>query len=182
MGASSGFMVVAIFLGTGAPHAAADPCADVIAVHAGGRASGRVCAAAAPARRLTVLDLSDEFVPRALRAEPGSALPHAVVYRALAAESWQQAPAEASVDRYLELWGVFPNFSVLRARLADDERHLCHDRVDDDGLAGYRVTLRAEDRTPRRQRRWEARRDAIRGLQEHLACDGLLPADGVDLR
>jgi peptidoglycan hydrolase-like protein with peptidoglycan-binding domain len=181
MGASGACMVAAIFLGS-LPDAAADPCADVVAVHAEGRASGRVCAAAAPARRLTVLDLSDEFVPRALRAEPGSALPHAVVYRALAAESWQQAPAEASVDRYLELWGVFPNLGVLRARLADDERHLCHDRVDDDGLAGYRVTLRGENRTPRRQRRWEARRDAIRGLQEHLACDGLLPADGVDLR
>jgi peptidoglycan hydrolase-like protein with peptidoglycan-binding domain len=176
------FTAAATLLGATGRQAAAEPCADVIAVHAAGRAAGRVCIAAAPARRLTVLDLSDEFVPRALRAEPGTSLPHAAVYRALAAERWQQAPAEASVDRYLELWGVFPSFRVLRDRLADDERHLCHDRVDDDRLAGYRATLRSESRTPRPQRRWAARREAIRGLQEHLACDGLLPADAVDLR
>jgi len=162
--------------------AAARPCADVIAVHVHGRAAGRVCAAAAPAQRLTVLDLSDQFVPRALRAEPGTTLPHAAVYQALAAERWQQAPAEASFDRYLELWGVFPNLRVLRDRLADDERHLCHERVDDDRLSGYRETLVSERRTPRRERRWLARREAIRSLQEHLVCDGLLGPDAVDLR
>ncbi len=66
---------------------------------------------------------------------------------------------------------MFPDLRVLRDRLADDERHLCHDRVDDDRLAGYRKTLVSESRTARSERRWVARREAIRALQEHLACD-----------
>jgi hypothetical protein len=58
-------------------------------------------------------------------------------YVALANERFEQAGADAAMaadDRYLELYGVFPSLSILRKRLAGDERHACHDAVDDSAL------------------------------------------------
>jgi hypothetical protein len=159
---------------------AANPCVDAVPLYSHGRLAARVCPADAPARHLTVVDRSEQFVPRALRGEPGHELAYAQVYRALAAENWSRAPAEASVDRYLELWGVFPSFRVLRDRLADDERHQCHEGVDDEALASYGATLSADERTAPRPRDRAERRDAIRALQQHLACDEPLGADAVD--
>jgi hypothetical protein len=58
-------------------------------------------------------------------------------YVALANERFDQAGADAAMaadDRYLELYGVFPSLSILRTRFAGDERHACHDAVDDSAL------------------------------------------------
>jgi hypothetical protein len=58
-------------------------------------------------------------------------------YVALANERFEQAGADAAMaadDRYLELYGVFPSLSILRERFAGDERHACHDAVDDSAL------------------------------------------------
>jgi len=58
-------------------------------------------------------------------------------YVALANERFEQAGADAAMaadDRYLELYGVFPSLSILNKRFAGDERHACHDAVDDSAL------------------------------------------------
>ena len=115
-----------------------------------------------------VVDLSDGFVPRALRAEAGTTLAYADTYRALAAARWAEVSAGAAGDGALELWGVVPTFSVLRERLGDDDRHGCHAGVNDEAL---RVASLAR-----------LSQDAVTALQHHLRCEGLLRPDDVDGR
>jgi hypothetical protein len=93
---------------------------------------------------LTVVDLSDAWAPSVLseQADLGDKgrQPYRATYVALANERLGQGPEwdRARKDRYLELYGIFPSFTVLRARLLDDERHRCHEAVDDAELS--RVT------------------------------------------
>jgi len=88
-------------------------------------------------RGLVAVDLGDGWVPRFLAEDDGLGdagdVPYAAVYRALAAGDLEVEGAgpRAKVDRFLELWGVYPNLTVLGARLRDRERHACHDAVDD---------------------------------------------------
>ncbi|HEU5056588.1 MAG TPA: peptidoglycan-binding protein, partial [Kofleriaceae bacterium] len=126
--------------------------------------------AAAPGPELTAVDLSDSFVPRVLRPDPDQTLDYSDRYRALAGES------------SLELWGVFPTFGVLAARLADEDRHACHAAVDGAALAAYAAPIARDDRTPAAERDRPERRAAIGELQEHLVCAGLLAAGGADRR
>ncbi|HLU66110.1 MAG TPA: L,D-transpeptidase [Kofleriaceae bacterium] len=156
------------------------PCLKPVPVYAGGQAAGAVCPEDAPRLGLTLVDLSDEFVPRVLRGEPGRAIDHAGTYRALAGEDWSRAPAGARRDRFFELWGVFPTFGVLQERLADDERHHCHEGVDDARLARFAEALARDQLTPKAVRDRPERRAAIGALQEHLVCDGLLAAGSAD--
>jgi hypothetical protein len=170
-----------VSIGGGARAGRAEPaCAAPVPTYAAGRRVSSVCPDQAASLHLTLVDLSEDYVPRALRAEPGTALPYATVYRELAAGGDEHPPGIA--DRYLELWGIFPGFSVLRGRLGDEERHVCHDRVDDGALTAYDRPLVEDGRTAAAERGAPLRRDAVRALQLHLACDGLLALDAVDER
>lgn len=51
--------------------------------------------------------------------------------------------SSARRDAHLELFGIFPSISVIRARLADTERHACHAGVDDAPLREWRARERA---------------------------------------
>lgn len=149
--------------------AAADPgCPEPIPVYQGGDPISRVCADQLDGSALVVLDLSDGFVPRVLRAEPGTSLRYADTYRALAASGWEAPGAGAAAAGALELWGIFPTFSILRGRLADEDRHRCHDAVDDEALRVAPLAALPEE--------------AVTALQRHLGCDGLLGPDDVDGR
>jgi hypothetical protein len=110
-----------------------------------GREVSSVCAEQADAEGLTVLDLSDDWAPA-----PFEGVPYRKTIVALANERLDSERARA--DRYFELYGIEPSFSVMRARLLDEERHACHAMVND----------AAEARTP------------LAIARGHLQCDGLL--------
>lgn len=183
--------------------------------------------AAARADDVVRIDLGEDWTPRALAAPPeGPAPDYRATYLALAQERFADAGSDGELarrDRYLELFGIEPTFAVVRARLADDARHACHDAVDDAALARWTEPLRAESRDAGLQRVAAARRlraelervrarrklpdlaalaatgparerqvarlaaledrvAAVRAVQTHLACDGLLvdrPVEGA---
>ncbi|MEZ4467404.1 MAG: hypothetical protein R3F60_23465 [bacterium] len=111
------------------------PCADALPVMEAGCAVRWVCADAVEAEGLTRLDLSDAWTPTLLTEDPslGEAgiQPYRSIYLKLAAGRVTDAEVEgrARVDEFLEPYGIFPNFSVLRARITDEERHACRAKV-----------------------------------------------------
>jgi hypothetical protein len=134
------------------------PC-PTVPVYQDGRVSSYVCEDAAAQAGLTVLDLSAEWTPRLFTETPDLPHPYRPTLVALANErlgtgkEWDTARR----DRYYELFGISPSFAIIGARLADDARHACHDG------AGPVPSARA-----------------VRALQAHLRCDGLLPASARD--
>ena len=71
---------------------------------------------------------------------------------ALADERFGTAEVRRS-EQYLELYGIFPTFRVIRERLAEEERHSCHDGVNDSTLESLSDVLRPVGRQGKRQRR-----------------------------
>src|SRR5690349_12555345 len=136
-----------------AARAAAQTQCEPVVAYRDGRAT-RTCAADAERRGLTVVDLSDTWTPAIFAEAPefGEAgrQPYRSTFLALADERYPRDPAfdQAREDRYLELYGIFPTFRVLRARVLDDERHRCHDAVNDDALGRLSTTLRPFRETP----------------------------------
>lgn len=199
-------------------HARADDC-ERVAVWRDGKRTQMWCRSEAVAHGLTVIDLGDDWVPPFLGPDDdGSATGYAATYRALAQERFADAGLDgelATRDRYLELFGIVPTQGVARVRIADDQRHKCHDAVDDVALGAVvdriveetaadgrsRVSqardLRAKlehDRIRKkladldalvatnkyyqhafdRLNALERRIGAVRAIQAHLACDGLV--------
>jgi len=134
-------------------------CAPV-PIYEGGAPRGGVCPADAPARGLVVVDLRDDWVPL-----PIADTPYAEAWVALANERFdvEGLGRRAASDRYLEVWGIPPSLSILRARLEDAARHACDDAIDDGALL-------ASAPAPGQR----APRDVVRVAQAHLACAGLL--------
>jgi hypothetical protein len=139
-----------------------------------GSALGSIATSQARREGCTVVDLSDGFVPPVLAEEPElGALgypPYANSYRALADERFADVPAarRARDERFLELYGIFPSFRVLRARLLDSSRHACHAQVD---LTPLRALAGGLSIT---QAPSEPRRAATQSVQAVLRCEGLL--------
>lgn len=181
-------------------------------VHAG-VVVGDVPEADLAARGLVAVDLGDDWTPRYLREDPAlgdvGVVPFAATYRGLAAGDLEVEGVgpRAKADRFLELWGVYPNRSVLLARLQDRERHACHDAVadadDSDVFASDLLPLTPESMEAGRRRssdivrlvqrrlegkgidearlrRLEGIRRTVLALQGHLACDGFLDEGSVD--
>ena len=127
------------------------------------------------------VDLCDDWAPRVLSPPDVTPPAYRAVYVALANERWHApgVPTVAHNDRYFELFGIPPSPSVVGARLGDHRRHACHDTVDDRALAETSIELVPDDRTPERRRTRE-RAMAVRAVEAHLACDGLLARRRVD--
>lgn len=102
-------------------------CGDPIAVYEDGARAGDVCDEDLAARGLTILDLSGGFAPHIFKEAPELGemghQPYREAYLALADERWDALPPEIERETGLELFGIFPTFRVLRARLDDDENH-----------------------------------------------------------
>src|SRR5207244_1011177 len=96
---------------------------------------------------LTVLDLGDAWAPSPFDGAPELGAKGKHPYRdtlvALENEAYTEAPEfdRAKSDKYLELYGIFPSFTVLAARLADDERHACHQAVDNAAILAQRSAI-----------------------------------------
>jgi hypothetical protein len=129
------------------------PAADVLpaapdlpveqrAVQVGGDGSERTVAiGAAHAHGLTVVDLSDAWVPSVIddHAGPKGATlvnPYHAIYLGLAADrtDGDGQPLAAGERNYLELYGIPPSLSVLRRRFLEDARRDCTTAFDPEKL------------------------------------------------
>jgi hypothetical protein len=117
-----------------APAATATPAAGgELMVVEGGRSVGQTTAEKARKDGLTVVDLSDDWLPYVFSEAPEKPQPLRPFLIDLANGRFRgdKSYARPREDRYFEAFGVFPSLNLLRRRLADRKRHACHDRVKD---------------------------------------------------
>lgn len=126
-----------------------------------GRRAGMVSRADAERRGLTVLDLGDDWTPGIFKEDESLGRQGRQPYRA---RFLALANEEVEDEKYLELFGIFPTFHVLGARLNDEERHRCHDAIDDGPIEALERALRPGS-DGRQQRR---RANAIRYIRNRL--------------
>jgi hypothetical protein len=113
---------------------------EAVDAYEGGKFVGTLARREAEAAGYTIVDLGDDWTPYIFDEDPALGAtgkqPYRKTFLALANEEFGKGPewTRAKNDRYLELYGIFPSFRVLRARLADDARHACHAAVEDDVL------------------------------------------------
>ncbi|MEQ9081967.1 MAG: hypothetical protein RLP09_49335 [Sandaracinaceae bacterium] len=127
-----------------------------IPVFEAGEVVGHVSREDAQRRGLTVIDLGDAWTPRILRGAPElgdeGRQPYAARYVRLSNEQTREQRRDPT-ERHLELFGIFPTVDVVRRRLADEERHACHDAVDDAPIEALEESLRpGADRAEQRRR------------------------------
>ena len=98
-------------------------------------------APAAVAAGYTIVDLSDDWTPYIFAPQSGpDGQPLENRYRrifvGLANDQLDEdgEPLPPGEKNYLELYGIFPSLSVLRARFLADEQHPCHDEESADAL------------------------------------------------
>lgn len=185
-----------------APAAPAPPGHGELTVVESGQAVGKTTPEKAPREGLTVIDLSDAWLPFIFSEEPDKPQPLRPYLVDLANGRFRggSAYARAREDRFFEALGVFPSLNLLRRRLADVKRHACHARVKDAVLeelspknvipaeeaekvpnpdsaavaAGTAPAMIATGRTlsPRPLTATEKR--AVVAMQAHLRCEGAL--------
>ncbi|MDB4983385.1 MAG: Peptidoglycan-binding domain 1 protein, partial [Myxococcales bacterium] len=118
-------------------------------------------AAAATAAGYTLVDLSDDWTPYIFAPQAGpDGQPMFNRYRrifvGLANDQLDEdgEPLPPGEKNYLELYGIFPSLSVLRARFVADEAHACHDQESADAIAAVEtVTYVAPADVPKEKRR-----------------------------
>lgn len=165
-------LVVTALLGSAGAVALGDPqpaCERPVPVFEAGRETGKVCPDDAAARGLTLVDLSDTWVPTLLRGQPYEA-----TYVALANESPGKGHEfdRARQDRYLELYGIAPTVGVVVARLLDDHRHACHAATESAEIQTLTRSVRILDAVVSSS----APPEVVEAMDRRLTCDGLLPA------
>lgn len=120
------------------PAPAAPPQADAgdLPVVEGGRATRQKTAEAARHDGLTVLDLSDAWLPSIFSETPDKPEPLRPFLIDLANEKFRSGSkySRAREDRYFEVFGIPPSLNLLRRRIAERRRHACHARVKDGAL------------------------------------------------
>ena len=182
------------------PVAAAAPPTGPIMIVEAGRATGETTPENAQRDGLTVVDLSDDWLPYVFSEEPGKPQPLRPYLIDLANGRFRPGSAygRARADRFFEAFGIFPSLNLLRRRLADKKRHACHERVKDGVLEelSARNVIPAEEAekvpnpnpataketpmvttgrtiSPRPLTAQEKR--AVIAMQAHLRCEDLLP-------
>lgn len=122
-----------------APAAKAAPVAQSpsppgeVAVVEGGRAVRQTTPDSALKEGLTVVDLSDDWLPYVFSETADKPQPLRSYLIDLANGRFRptKAYARAREDRFFEAFGIFPSLNLMRRRLADKKRHACHARVKD---------------------------------------------------
>lgn len=174
------------------PPAAIGPgeCDAPLPIFGGGEQRGEICARDLDARGLTAVELGAAFAPHIFDEAPElgelGEQPYRAVYVALADHRWDALPREVDREPDLELFGIFPTFRVLAARLADDARHACHEAVDDAALGAMEGTLRAWTDSLDAQRarlRWLAYAELVLGRErESRGVASIVALEGVTER
>ena len=106
---------------------------EPIPVIEGGRATRQMTAEAARKEGLTVVDLSDDWLPYVFSQTPEKPQPLRPFLLDLANGRTRQGKqyARPREDRFFEVFGIFPSPNMVRRRLAEKKRHACHDKVKD---------------------------------------------------
>ncbi len=133
-------------------------CAAPVEVWEGGHRTGFLCPEEARARGLTIVDLSDDWVPRLFRNPPDASRNERQPYRSTLLRL-EDTPSG------LSMYGVLPSPSVAAAELSDSVRHYCHSTIDGGPLERGALPLSVGARGP-----------AIAVVQDHLRCARLLPS------
>jgi hypothetical protein len=128
-----------------------------------------VDAAAAEGAGYTLVDLSDHWTPLIFREEhsdTGEPLPNRYrrVFLGLANDQLDSdgVALEPGKKNYLELYGIFPSLSVIRARFVDDEEHPCHDQESAEALEAVEtVTYVAPDDIRKDERKLKKIREEL---------------------
>jgi hypothetical protein len=99
----------------------------------GGRSAGQATPESARRDGLTVVDLSDDWLPYIFSETPDKPQPLRPYLIDLANERFRSGKAYARPreDRHFEAFGIMPSLNLMRRRLADRKRHACHERVKD---------------------------------------------------
>jgi hypothetical protein len=105
---------------------------DLMIVEAG-RAAGQTTAENAGRDGLTVIDLSDDWLPYIFSETPEKPQPLRPYLIDLANGRFRPKKeyAKAREDRTFEAFGIPSSLNLLRRRIADKKRHACHARVKD---------------------------------------------------
>jgi hypothetical protein len=99
----------------------------------GGRSVGQTTPEDARKDGLTVVDLSDDWLPYVFSETPDKPQPLRPFLIDLANERFRSGKpyARPREDRHFEAFGIAPSLNLLRRRLADRKHHACHERVKD---------------------------------------------------
>ena len=114
--------------------AAAEAAAkEPIPVLEGGKVVGQKTAEDARKEGLTVVDLSDDWLPTVFSQTPDKPQPLRpfLINLANGRLGTGRLYARPHEDRFFEVFGIFPSLNLVRRRLADKRRHTCHDKVKD---------------------------------------------------
>ncbi len=116
-----------------APAAQAGSASGGIMVVDAGRSVGQTTPENARRDGLTVVDLSDDWLPYIFSEVPDKPQPLRPYLIDLANERFRPGSAYARPreDRHFEAFGISPSLNLLRRRIADSKRHACHERVKD---------------------------------------------------
>jgi hypothetical protein len=190
-----------------AASAAATPPGGGVMIVEGGRSPGQTTPESARRDGLTVVDLSDDWLPYVFSEEPGKPQPLRPYLVDLANGRFRSGSqyARAREDRFFEAFGIFPSLNLMRRRLADKKRHACHERVKDGVLEelSARNVIPAEEAekvpnpnpataketpmvttgrtiSPRPLTAQEKR--AVIAMQAHLRCEDLLSGKAISGR
>src|SRR5450631_1211764 len=161
-------------------------------------------AEAAEAAGYTLVDLSDDWTPYIFAEQTGpdgQPLPNRYrrIFVGLANDQLDEdgEPLPPGSKNYLELYGIFPSLSVLRARFLDDEQHPCQDQESADALDAVETVtyvapadlkkderhlarLRLELEDARRKAHaatlddLASKKPAMAAVEKRLTCEGLL--------
>jgi hypothetical protein len=187
------------------------PAGGGLTVVEGGRFASETTPEKARRDGLTVVDLSDDWLPYIFSEEPEKPQPLRPYLIDLANGRMRGGSnyARPREDRFFEAFGIFPSLNLVRRRLADSKRHVCHEKVKDAVLeelsaknvippempekvpnpdpatvAEQPMILTGRTISPRPLTATEKR--AVTAMQAHLRCEGLLPggarAPRMDLR
>ena len=98
-----------------------------------GRSVGQTTPENARRDGLTVVDLSDDWLPYIFSEVPDKPQPLRPYLIDLANERFRPGSnyARPREDRHFEAFGIFPSLNLVRRRIADSKRHACHERVKD---------------------------------------------------
>jgi hypothetical protein len=116
-----------------APAPQPQPDAGELPVVDGGVITGQKTGEVARRDGLTVLDLSDEWLPSIFSGTPEKPEPLRPFLIDLANEKFRSGSkySRAREDRYFEVFGIPRSLNLLRRRIAESRRHACHARVKD---------------------------------------------------
>jgi hypothetical protein len=186
-----------------APVAATAPAGGALMVVEGGHVARQTTPESARKDGLTVVDLSDDWLPYVFSEVEGKPQPLRPYLIDLANGRFRSGSAysRARADRFFEPFGIFPSLNYMRRRMADKKRHACHARVKDGVLEELspRNVIPAEEaeKVPNPDTAAVARGDApamiptgktisprpltaqekraVIAMQAHLRCEDLLP-------